>query len=215
MVKYRFRIGDTDGLWAVFHVVANSRDQAVELANTALEERQEASSLFIGSPVREAYACLEPSVKVDTSMIIEEIPFEISELKRVCEWLDTQGFDYQDPDHLAEDEEPIFTKPMYTEDGEGIYAFIQVRAHWDLNIEAYSYRIEAILYPVGLARKVEGDTKLIYGVQFQDKQAYTTADELPEILQAYEVKFRKLITVLRDADPVDGLPNMIPGGFGE
>jgi hypothetical protein len=55
----------------------------------------------------------------------------------------------------------------------------------------------------------------IYGVHFQDKQAYTTADELPEILQAYEVKFRKLITVLRDADPVDRLPNMMPGGFGE
>jgi len=215
MIKYRFQIGDPEGLWAIFHVVASNREQAVELANTALEEPQESSSLFIGSPVREAYACLEPGVKVNDSMIIEEIPFDISELKRVCEWLDTQGFDYQDADHLAEDEKPTFTKPMYTEDGEGIYAFIQVRAHWELNIEAYSYRVEAVLYPVGLARKSDGDTKLLYGVHFQDKQAYTTADELPEILQAYEVKFRKLITVLRDADPVDGLPNRMPDGYGE
>lgn len=215
MIKYRFQIGDPKGLWAIFHVVASSREHAVDLANTALEEPQEGSPLFVGSPVREAYSCLEPGLQVDSSMIIEEIPFDISELKRVCEWLDTQGFDYHDPDDLAEDEEPTFVKPMYTEDGEGIYAFIQVRAHWDLNIEAYSYRIEAILYPVGLARKADGDTRLIYGVHFQDKQAYTTADELPGILQAYEVKFRKLITVLRDADPADGLPNKMPNGFGE
>ncbi len=84
-------------------------EQALEFASTALEAPQESSSLFIGSPVREGYACLEPGVKVDASMIIEEIPFDISDLKRGCEWLDTQGFYYQDPGHLAEHEEPIFT----------------------------------------------------------------------------------------------------------
>lgn len=206
MNEYLFRIGDENSLCLYFKTIADSPEQAVDRANEAISEESPSSDVFIRSGLPDAAVYLHDEVRVDKSMIVAVVPVERQALDEARRVLEDHGYTYSsEEDEFVRDLSPNFTKPVYSEDG-GIYAFFKVDAYFERNIEKYSFRLGAVLYPAGLARFADGDGGLHYGVHFQDKQAFTTADELAMILPLYESKFHGLMQALRKADPVDGLP---------
>jgi hypothetical protein len=207
MNDYLFRIGEPDGLHLYFNVAANSRSEAVQIANEDIAEERESSHLYFSLRVPDADLVINTDFRVTEEMIVEEAPANREVLFRAHKYLSEQGYEYGgDERDLWHDRDPDFTKAIYTEDGEGIYGLFKVHAYFEHNINNYTFRVEAILYPVGGARIAEGEGKLRYTVDFRDRQLYTTLDELPLILGFYESKFELLINALRQADPLDGLP---------
>jgi hypothetical protein len=215
MNDYLFHIEEADGLNLYFYVAAESREEAVAIANEEVAEERESSHLYFSLRIPDAYLTIDPAFRVNEGMIIEEAPAAREVLFRAHKFLAEQGYSYGgDVQELWHDREPTFTKAIYTEDGEGVYGLLQVRSHLESVINEYSFRVEAVLYPIGGERIVEGEGKLRYTVVFRDRQLYTTLDELPVILAFYESKFMSLILALRAADPVDGLPLDEEGGAG-
>lgn len=216
MKEYLFRIGEPEGLHAYFKVTANSRDEAVKVTNEEIAEENEGATAYFRQRIPEVYFDINTEFRVDESMIVEEFPASRDVLLRAYKFLIEQEYQYSgDEDDLWHDKDPQFTKPIYTEDGEGIYAFFKVSAHFEMNIQDVSFHFGAILYPVGGARIADGEGKLRYMVEFRDRQLYTKLDELPLMLEFYESKFMALIIALRQADPVDGLPLDYSGSEGD
>lgn len=207
MKEFLFKIGEPSGIEVYLKVTADSADEAVEIANEEIAEESESSHFYFRSRITDAFLNASPEFRVDKSMIVDEQPASRDVLLRAYHFLTERGYEYSgDEDDLWHDKEPQFRKPLWTEDGGGIYGFYLVAAHYEWNIEKYSFRVKAVLYPVGGARIVDGEGGLHYTVNFMDRQLYTTLDELPVMLEFYESKFMALITALRNADPMDGLP---------
>jgi len=206
MKNFRFLIESPAGLELTFLITADSREEAVRIANEALEEDHESDSIFLRSNIHHAHLYVSPDFRVNQSMIVEESEASIDTLKRAMKYLEEQGYEYDGPEEdLWVEENPRFRKLLQTADG-GIYGFLVVEAYYEYNINNYSFKTNAFLYPVANARIADGEGGLQYSVQFRDKQLFTTLDELPVILAFYESKYLELIKVLRQADPVDGLP---------
>jgi hypothetical protein len=206
MKNYRFLIETPSGLELTFSVSANSPDEAVTIANEAFAEDNQSADVYLRANVHHAQFYVGPQFRVDQSMIVEESEASITTLERAMNYLDQQGYELVGPkEDLWIEERPQFRKMLETPDG-GIYGFLFVEAYYEHNINNYSFKIKAALYPIANARIVDGEGGLRYSVLFQDKQLYTTLDELPLILDFYESKFLGLINVLREADPLDGLP---------
>jgi hypothetical protein len=207
MKEYLFMIGEPKGLHAYFKVTAESRHEAVKLANEEIAEENEGARAYFRLRIPEVYFDIGKEFRVDEGMIVDESPASRDALLRAYKFLIEQDYQYSGgEDDLWHDKDPQFTKPIYTEDGEGIYAFFKISARFEMNIEEMSFHFGAVLYPVGGARIADGEGKLRYTVEFRDRQLYTKLDELPLMLEFYESKFLALITALRRADPVDGLP---------
>jgi hypothetical protein len=206
MKNYRFLIESPAGLNLTFLITAHSREEAVKIANEAFAEEHESDSIFLRSNIHHAHLYVGPDFCVDESMIVEESDASIETLKRAMNYLGEQGYEYDGPEEdLWVEENPRFRKLLQTSDG-GIYGFLVVEAYYEYNISNYSFKTTAFLYPIVNARIADGEGGLHYSVQFRDKQLFTTLDELPLILAFYESKYLELIKVLRQADPVDGLP---------
>lgn len=206
MKNYRFLIKIPTGIELTFLITANSPEKAIGIANESFAEDNESDSVFLRSNVHHAQIYVSPNFRVDQSMIVEESEASITTLERALKYLEEQGYEYDGPEKdLWVEEKPRFRKLLQTSDG-GIYGFLVVEAYYEYNIHNYSFKISAFLYPVANARIVDGEGGLHYSVQFRDKQLFTTLDELPVILAFYESKYLELIKVLREADPVDGLP---------
>lgn len=208
MKNYQFYIGDERGLSLYFSVVANSRKEAVKLANEEIAEPDESSSIHLRMRTRHAFVNLDENFRVNESMIIDESLVSHVLPKKAYDFLLQQGYaldyDYEDQD-LFYDETPQFTKSLKTESGD-IYGFFQVSTKYEYNTNDFTYCLNAILYPLKSARIIDGRGGLNYRVIIEDGQLYITLDELPSLLELYEQKFEKLITALRLADPDDGLP---------
>jgi hypothetical protein len=206
MKNYRFLIEIPTGIELTFLITAHSPQEAVGIANEAFAEDNESDGVYLRSKVHHARLYVGPDFRVDQSMIVEESEASVITLKRAMNYLEGQGYEFDGPEEdLWVEENPRFRKMLQTPDG-GIYGFLVVEAYYEHNIDNYSFKTSAFLYPVANARIVDGEGGLHYSVQFRDKQLFTTLDELPVILAFYESKFLELIKVLRQADPVDGLP---------
>lgn len=207
MKNYRFLIKHSSGVELSFLVAANSREEAVLIANEDFSEPEESRHLHLGSHVQQAYLYLNADFQVDERMIFDESPANQAFLvETVYEYLTQQGYDYSSQkEDLWNDEEPSFTKTIQTINGE-IYGFYTVRALYDLNIRDYDFSIRAFIYPLARANIARGEGGIAYAVEFVDKQVYLTFEHLPKALELYEGKFSKLIQSLREADPIDGLP---------
>ena len=206
MKNYQFLIKAPHGIELTFLVSAQSRDEAVRIANGAFAEDSESAKVFLRCDVHHAQLYVGTDFRVDQSMIVEESESSIDTLKRAKKYLEEQGYELDGPEaDLWIEEKPRFRKLLETPNG-WIYGFLIVEADYKHNINNYSFKTIAHLYPLANARIVDGEGGLTYTVQFRDKQLFTTLDELPVILAFYESKFLELIKVLRQADPVDGLP---------
>jgi hypothetical protein len=208
MQKFTFEINNSPAAQIFFNVVANSPAEAVTIANEALSDasENESESLYIGSGIYDAHLVFKPNVQVDETMIVNQEDVPVEDLTKAFDFLTAKGFSFDEGfERLFEYHNPIFNKPLFTEDGNYIYAILKVSGRFDFNINRFNFHIEAILYPVGLSQLTEDGT-LHYAVHFRDRQAFTTADNLPNTLALYEEKFMELITALRKADPFDGIP---------
>jgi hypothetical protein len=206
MKEYHFRIGEESGLQMYFKITANSPDEAVAIANEEIAQEDPSAAVSLRLRIHDAYVDLSSDFRVDKSMIIEECPTSREVLMRALRYLKSQDYEYSsEEDILWHDDEPQFTKSIFTDDL-GIYAFLEVSARYEVNIQEYSFWVGAVLNPVGPARIADGDGGLNYSVHFRDQQLYTTLDELAVVLAFYESKFLALMTALRQADPLDGLP---------
>lgn len=207
MKNYRFLIEQPGQFTFTFLVSANSAEEAVKMVNESETESMEGEHLHLSEPFHHAYFVIGDEFKVDASMIVEETSSDHALPTKVVDYLVSQGYDYDlnEVENLLHDEEPGFSKYLETIDG-GIYAFLKVTAHYEHNIQDWSFRMKAHLYPLSNARMVEGDGGARYRVDLQDGQLFTTFEELTKILEIYENKFMDLIYILREADPKDGLP---------
>jgi len=205
MNNYRFLIKSSH-LNLLFTVIALSSVEAVRTANETLAIPQENQPIYMGLAISHASVTINENYRVDESMILDVTPVDCAVLEKAYDYLIEEGYEYQGgKEALWQDEEPSFMQPLETRDG-GIYGFLKVETHYDHNLENWSFRVHAHLYPVAMGRLIDGQGGALYKVHFQDGQLYTTLEELPTILKIYERKFKDLILVLRDADPIDGLP---------
>lgn len=206
MNEYVFKVPTTAGIHLYFTATAGTAGEAVRLANEELSEERGAEEIYLGLKLGYGHVEIDPTMRVDESMIIETRPASRDVLLRAHNFLTERGYEGGDVDDLWYDKQPSFMKALYTEDGEGIYGYLRVRASYDLNINQYCFKIDAVLYPTANAQIAEGEGGLYYTVSFIDRQVFTTLDKLPITLEFYESKFLMLIKALRAADPVDGLP---------
>lgn len=207
MKKYAFKIENPSTLELYLSIVADTPAEAVIKVNSGIAEIEEDSNdtIYLGFELPPATVVINPKFQVDESNIVNEEDFSDDDLKQAHEFLLSKGYSYgSEPETMLLKDSPSFNKPIFTEDGNYIYALFKVSARFEVAIERYVFRVEAVLYPVGLA-SLKDEGTLYYGVHFQDKQAATTIDQLPNALELYEAKFTELIKALRQADPFDGL----------
>lgn len=208
MKKYTFKVEKLSTLDLYLNIVADNPAEAVNKVNSGIAEIEEDANdtVYLGLELPPATIVVNPKFQVDESMIVNQEDFSDDDLRRAHEFLTAKGYSYEsEPETLLIDDNPSFNKPIFTEDGNYIYALFKVSARFEFNIKRHAFRIEAVLYPVGLA-SLKDEGTLYYGVHFQDKQAATTIEQLPNALELYEAKFTELIKALRKADPFDGLP---------
>lgn len=207
MKEYSFRVGNESELSIFFKVIAKSPDEAVDIANEEISsEDYPYPTIDYGLQIRDAYMEVNPNFCVDKSMIIEENEISIDTLLKACEYLEKQGYRYAkgpNKEELWHDQDPLFEKSIYTEDSEKVFAFFEVNAHYDLNIEGYIFQITAKLYPKGLSINKDRDEDELndYSVHLADQQLWTTIDKLPTVLPFYENKFLTLIQAIMKTDP--------------
>lgn len=184
--------------------------QAGEIVSAAAGEPV-GGALYVGGEILNASFQFEDGFVFGEEMIIgtSEIGGQVKEgsedLEKAAWFLTGKNYGYQGEERdFALDSNPLFMKPVWTEDGRGTYACFHVTGKFDFEIEKVTFRLKAVLYPTGRSQLSE-DGGLSYAVEFKDKQFHITIDELPRALELYEEKFIQLITALRRADPLDGL----------
>ena len=137
----------------------------------------------------------------ETMFVGEDVPPLADDLWRAHRTLEAAGYGYtwsgtgDFKETLARDDAPLFIKPVWTEDGAGVDAFLQVRARYEDDSVGYGFRIEATLYPTGRGDLARGEAP--FRVKFEDKQYFIGAEELQLAVGIYETKFLELIAFLR------------------
>jgi hypothetical protein len=205
MTNYTFLVEDETGVELTFMVTAESREDAVRIANEELNEEGAGDSIDLGRRIHGAYLYLSPEFRINEGMIVGETPASIATVERALDYLEKQGYHYSglDREDLWNDEAPGFVKKLETSEGV-VYGSLNVDMQYDPNIDNHSFHFNAFLYPGPPVRIADNEGGLRYSVQLRDNQAFTTLSELPIMLGFYESKFDKLIQALREVDLLNG-----------
>lgn len=184
-------------------VFAETAPEGVRIVNRAIQKSGNVligSSLSLGDLPPVEWIIHLDGIDEDVS-IREDSPSPLAEdLLTAYRFLEAAGYNYQGEDGedaLAADDAPLFTKPIWTEDGAGSDSFLQVWATYESEPGVYKFQIEAILYPTGRGEIEKGEAP--FRVRFQDKQYFISAKELPMAIEVYERIFLEFITALRTA----------------
>ena len=209
MKKYLFIIDERIKTKAQLRAGAESADEAARLIRAELRKNKFVV-IAVGRrgdgdlPPLEFLLDLEDGIEV-LRLAGEETRSLADDLLVAARRLEEAGYDYQragGAETLALDENPHFMKPVWTEDGAGVDAFLHVRGDFDTDAGVHRFRIEAILYPTGRGDLRRGEAP--FRVRFEDKQHFIGAAELPLAIEVYETKFLELINLLRN----NTTPNM-------
>lgn len=204
MKIYTFKIENPKNFEVYINAAAETPSEAVQIVNEELADFEEGDlqfSFYIKTNSPLSSIIFNPNIRVKECMIAEVSEPDGQDLERAYAYLNERGYEYDgNYETLTTNDDPTFHKVVSTK-VESVFARFEVSAHYDFNIERYSFRTSANLCPKKIGQFEENE-KLPYSVQFTDQRSYTTINNLPEFLELYEHKFLDLITALRDTDPL-------------
>lgn len=94
MTNYTFLVEGETGVELTFMVTAESREDAVRIANEELTAEGAGDSIDLGRRIHGAYLYLGTEFRVNEGMIVGEKPASIATVERARDYLEKQGYHY-------------------------------------------------------------------------------------------------------------------------
>lgn len=201
MNKYKFNLDKELRVQASFSIFAETSDEAVSQANDSLSENdnQIEGTGIIDHDLPPAALVMHLETGFDAGMISSEAEVNNENLLTMHRFLEREGFEYEgDDEDIESDDELLFSKPVWTEDGRGVDAFLRVHGSISGDSDKPTYTIQAVFTPGGRQDSTAEATPCI--VHLKARQYSMDEQDVQCNIKKYEKKFTEIIRILRMAD---------------